>query len=180
MGQEPAELRRDIERRRNELADTIDAIGDRVSPGRVIERRRNRMTEGLRSFKDRVMGTVSSAGDAAKSVRDDVGPDAVKGQTAGSPIGAGLVAFGIGFLVAAAMPATQPEVDAAHKAEDALQPAKDALVETAQHVGSNLKDQAVDAAQQVKETAASAADEIATTTKQEAAATKDDAQRATS
>jgi hypothetical protein len=182
MGQEPAELRRDIERRRDELGDTIDAIGDRVSPGRIIERRRNRMTEGIRSFKDRVMGTMSDAtgavGDAAGSVRDHVGPGAVKGQAAGSPIGAGMVAFGIGFLVAAAMPATQPEVDAAHKAEDALEPAKSALVETAQNVGSELKDRAVDAAQQVKETATGAAGEVATTAKQEAAATKDDAQRA--
>jgi hypothetical protein len=184
MGQEPAELRREIEQRREELGDTIDAIGDRVSPGRIIERRRNRMSEGFRSLKDRVMGTVSNAsdavGDAAGSVRDHVGPGAVKGQTAGSPIGAGMVAFGIGFLVAAALPANQPEVDAAHKAEDALEPAKDALVETAQNVGSSLKDRAVDAAQQVKETATGAAGEIATTAKQEAAATKDDAQRATS
>ena len=60
MGQEPAELRRDIERRREELGDTIDAIGDRVSPGRIIERRRNRMADGVRSLKDRIMGTVES------------------------------------------------------------------------------------------------------------------------
>ena len=31
MGQEPEELRRDIERRREDLGETIDAIGDRVT-----------------------------------------------------------------------------------------------------------------------------------------------------
>ena len=43
MGQGPEELRHDIERRRDDLGETIDAIGDRVSPGRIIERRRNRI-----------------------------------------------------------------------------------------------------------------------------------------
>ena len=143
MGQEPDELRRDIERRRDELGDTIDAIGDRVSPGRIIERRRNRMTDGVRSFRDRVMGTVSAGtdtiGDVAGSVRDHVGPDAVRQQTAGSPLGAGLVAFGIGFIVAAAFPPTEPEIAAADRATDALEPAKDAAIEAARNVADDVK-----------------------------------------
>ena len=60
MGQSTHELRRDIERTRADLGDTLDAIGDRVSPGRMIERRKNRMSSGIRSVKDRVMGTVET------------------------------------------------------------------------------------------------------------------------
>ena len=193
MGQEPEELRRDIERRRDELGDTIDAIGDRVSPGRMLERRRNRMTEGVRSLQHRVMGTLSSGADtvkdtmstgagtvtdAAGSVRDHLGPEAVKQQTAGSPLGAGLVAFGIGFLVAAALPATDAETQAAGKAQDALEPAKHALTEAAQHIAGDVKQGATEAAQELKQTATTAASDVADTAKQQASSVHDDARHA--
>ena len=66
MGQSTYELRRDIEQTRADLGETLDAIGDRVSPGRMIERRKNRMTSGIRSFKDRVMGTAEQAARTAR------------------------------------------------------------------------------------------------------------------
>ena len=182
MGQEPAELRRDIESRRDDLGETLDAIGDRVSPGRIMERRRNRMANGLSSFKERVMGTVDQGtgkvSDAAESIRDHAGPDAIKRQAAGSPLGAGLVAFGVGFLVAAALPPTDTEVDAAGRAQDALEPAKEALVDAARNVASDVKEGAAEAAQEVKSTASEAAGEVAATAKDEAAATRADAEQA--
>ena len=64
MGQSADELRRDIEETRYGLTDTLDAIGDRVSPGRVIERRKNRAVQGLQSVRDRVMGSVGGARDS--------------------------------------------------------------------------------------------------------------------
>jgi len=194
MGQEPEELRRDIERRREDLGDTIDAIGDRVSPGRIIERRRNRMVDGFRSIQERVMGTVSSGadsvrgtlsggagsvGDAAGSVRDHLGPEALRSQTTGSPLGAGLVPFGIGFLVAAALPVTETETEAAERAQGALEPAKEALSEAARHVADDVKQGATQAAQELKQTASSAASDVADTAKHEAAAVKDDARNTT-
>ena len=181
MGQEPDELRRDIERRRDELGDTIDAIGDRVSPGRMIERRRNRMADGMRSFKDRVMGTVSAGtgtiGDVTGNVRDHIGPDAVRQQTTGSPLGAGLVAFGVGFIVAAALPATEPEIAAAEKATDALEPAKHAAIDAARSVADDVKQGASEAADQLKTAATDAAGTVAEDAKQQAAAAKEDAQQ---
>jgi len=181
MGQEPAELRRDIESRRDDLGETIDAIGDRVSPGRIMERRRNRMANGLSSFKERVMGTVDqrtgTMSDAAGSIRDHASPDAIKRQAAGSPLGAGLVAFGVGFLVAAAMPPTDTEADAAARAQDALEPAKEALIDAARNVASDVKEGAADAAQEVKSTASEAAGEVAAAAKDEVAATRADAEQ---
>jgi hypothetical protein len=184
MGQEPEELRRDIERRRDDLGETIDAIGDRVSPGRIIERRRNRIVGGVRSVTDRLMGTVSAGtdhvGDVAGSVKDHVSGEAIKQQTTGAPIGAGLVAFGIGFIVAAAFPATQPEQDLAERAHDAIDPVKGAITEAGQHIAADLKDDATQAASEVKETATAAASDVTDSAKEHAAATKNDTSSITS
>jgi len=179
MGQGPEELRRDIERRREDLGETLDAIGDRVSPGRIIERRRNRVVDGVRSVKDRVMGTVSAGtdrvGGAAGSVRDHLDPEVVKEQTAGAPIGAGLITFGVGFLVAAIMPATEPEVRAAQRVEDHLGPAREALQQAGTSVAQDLKQDVAAAADSVKETATNAASNVADEAKQQAAATTQEA-----
>jgi hypothetical protein len=53
MGQSPEELKQDIESTRADLGETLDAIGDRVSPGRVIERRKNRTRQRLTGLRDR-------------------------------------------------------------------------------------------------------------------------------
>jgi len=179
MGQGPEELRRDIERRRDDLGETIDAIGDRVSPGRIIERRRNRMADGWHSITGRVMGTMSSGtdrvGDVAGTLKEHVSGDAIKDRATGAPLGAGLVAFGIGFIVAAALPATEPEKEAAGRAQDALEPAKEALKETGQQLAGDLKDDATEAAGELKEQAGSAARDVKATAKDEASSIKDDA-----
>jgi gas vesicle protein len=179
MGQGPEELRHDIERRRDDLGDTIDAIGDRVSPGRIIERRRNRIIGGVRSITDRLMGTMSTGtehvSDVASTVKDHISGDAIKHQTTGAPIGAGLVAFGIGFIVAAAFPATQPEQDLAQRAHDAIEPVTGAIAETGQHLAADLKDDATQAANDIKDTATTAATDVTDNAKHQAAATKHDA-----
>jgi len=141
------------------------------------------MTDGVRSLRDRVMGSASDGtrriGDSAGSVRDHVNADALKEQTAGSPLGAGLIAFGVGFLVAAVIPPSEPEVAAARRAEGHLEPAKEALVEAGRNVAADLKDEAADSARDVKAHAADAAGTVTDSAKQQAAATKDDAQSIT-
>jgi len=53
MGQNADELRRNIETTRENLGETVEAIGDRVSPGRMIERRKNRV---MTNFRNNVNG----------------------------------------------------------------------------------------------------------------------------
>src|SRR5215207_9753327 len=113
MGQSAEELRREIERTRGELSEDLDAIGDRVSPGRMIERRKNRVTGVWNTGRERIMGRAgdvrSNASDRAHGVTDrasdaasgavdtlrDV-PDMVMERVEGSPLAAGAVAFGVG------------------------------------------------------------------------------------
>ena len=80
MGQSTEELRREIEATRNGLGDTLEAIGDRVSPSRVVQRRKNRVRGAVREARDRVMGVgadtrhaiVGGVHSVAASVKDGV------------------------------------------------------------------------------------------------------------
>ena len=69
MGQSATELKQEIAQTRQNLGETLDAIGDRVSPGRMVERRKNRMTRGFQNVRERVMGTASSMTDSVSSGR---------------------------------------------------------------------------------------------------------------
>jgi ElaB/YqjD/DUF883 family membrane-anchored ribosome-binding protein len=164
VGESADELRRDIEDTRYGLSDTLDAIGDRVSPGRVIERRKNRAIQGIQAVRDRVMGSVTGARD---SIADTTGgalgsavgsvkgtPDAVRQQTQGSPLAAGGIALGVGFLVAAAFPASQPEQQAAQALMDKAEPLKDELTTIGTDVAQQVKGDAQEAVEEVKSTAA--------------------------
>jgi len=173
MGQSAEELRREIADTRSDLGETMDAIGDRVSPGRIIERRKNRLANGLQSVKDRVMGTASdarnvvadrahSAGDSAGSALDTVrdAPDAAREQVAGNPLAAGAVAFGLGFLVAAAFPPSRTEEEAVGQVLDKAEPVKEQLVAAGQEIGEHLKESATEAVEQVKQVAQDGGSEV--------------------
>src|SRR3954447_12062677 len=73
MGQAPEELRADIEARREQMTDTIDAIGDRVSPSRIAQRRVDRTKTWMGGVRERVMGSspvgmIRSAPESATGV----------------------------------------------------------------------------------------------------------------
>jgi ElaB/YqjD/DUF883 family membrane-anchored ribosome-binding protein len=184
MGQSTEELRRDIEQTRDGLGDTLDAIGDRVSPGRVLERRKNRTVQSFQSLRDRLMGTVSNvtdgvssgAGTAVDAVTST--PDTVRSQTQGSPLATGAIAFGVGFLIAAIVPPSQPEQHAAQQLLDKAEPLKDELVAAGQDVAGELKDSARTALDDVKDTAAEAKQAVTDTAHDKVAETKNTARSA--
>ena len=70
MGETTEELRQQIEQTRNGLGDTLDAIGDRVSPGRMVERSKNRMTGGVRSAIGGPALTLRTGSDRADEPAD--------------------------------------------------------------------------------------------------------------
>ena len=185
MGQSAEELRREIEQTRGNLSGTVDAIGDRVSPGRIVERKTNKAREGLRSVKETLMGSASSAGtavsDATASMAGTAGQatdrlreapsslkDAATTKAQGAPLATGLVAFGAGVLAAALFKGSETEGRVAQAAMGAAQPIKEAATEVGQQLAAGLKDQGQQAVEQVKETAVQATQEV-----------KDQAQQAT-
>lgn len=178
MGQDTEELRRDIESTRAEMSGTLDAIGDRVIPGRVVERNKNKVRASVGGIRDRVMGTAHDAkarlSDTAGSVTDTAhsgvegvkhAPDSMREHTQGAPLVAGAIAFGIGFLVAAAFPASSTEKEASGKVMEKLEPVKEQLTEAVHEVADNLKEPAKQAADTVKSAATDSAQAVTSAAK---------------
>ena len=181
MGQSTDELRRDIEDTRSDMGATIDAIEDRLSPGRVAQRQKNRISASMHTLRDRVMGTAYQLEHSVSDMGDDAvgavkrAPDAVVEKTQGAPIAAGAVAFGLGFIAAVVFPPTEPEKRAAATVMDSLEPAKQQLVESAKEAAEHLKEPAAQAAQEIKQAATDSASEVASTAREAASETKQQA-----
>jgi len=189
MGTNPQELTTtpdDVEATRSRLSRDIDELSDKVSPGRVVQRRRQAAGHRLTSLRDRVMGTASQLspgggssggpgmGDRASGAAQHLAgtsKDAARGATdtltrttEGSPLAAGLVAFGAGMVISALLPPSQAESQAVGRAmgtaKEHAGPVMDEARSVAQDVGQQLKDSATDSAQQVAETGKVAAENV--------------------
>lgn len=174
--QTPDEIRAEIERTRLEMQRDADRLTEKVSPTKVVERRVQGVRGAFGGAKDKVLGTASTAastsGSAAESVKDaaTAAPHLAKQQTAGSPLLAGAVAFGVGYLFSALWPSTQKEQQlAAHVQE----PVKETLTAAASEMKDELAPKATEAVQSVKESATSAAGEVKDTAASAAGEVKD-------
>jgi gas vesicle protein len=167
MGETTDELRRQIEEKRSDLGETVEAIGDRVMPGRVIERRKNQISGGFRSVADRFVGTAQdvqhAVGDAAGSVHG--APGAVRSQTQGAPLLTGALALAAGFLAAVVFPASEAEKRASGQLMDKVEPVKAELASVGQEVADHLKEPAKQAVEEVKAVATDGVDAVKDTAK---------------
>jgi gas vesicle protein len=163
---DPDVIRNDIERTRRELGQDVDALADKVSPSKIAQRQTDKVKRAFSRISDRVMGTatdvVDSTQDAVANAADTVAvaPRKVARATEGNPIAAGLVAFGVGWLLSSLIPASRPEQRMAEQAKDAAAPlveeARDVAMESADH----LREPARDAMESVKERATEAVDTV--------------------
>ncbi|MFD6419332.1 DUF3618 domain-containing protein [Streptomyces sp. NPDC060194] len=161
MGTQPDELRTDVETTRAQLAQNVDRLADRVAPGRVARRKTDAAQRRLTGIKERVMGSAHSTGHdtkhAVSRTTDQIGgtakdaagrvtqtaqdtPDAVKRRTQGSPLAAGLIAFGAGMLAAAVLPATEAEERVGEQLRDHSDQLVQPVKETAQQTARELKE----------------------------------------
>jgi hypothetical protein len=178
--QTPEEIRRDIERTRYELASDVDTLHEKVSPSAIASRRTEAVKGRLSNVKEKVMGSAYSAGDSTSSGLSGAAdtaksaPSAVRQQTQGNPLAAGVIAFGVGWLISSLLPSSEKEQKATMAAKDQLQEHSDTLTaplkEAAQGAKENLQPKAQQAAESVKSTATDAAG----TVKGEAQSAKDD------
>ena len=190
---DPDVIRRQIEDTRRELSYDVDALNEKVNPARVVDRRVTAAKGRLTSVKEKVMGsaqdTTSSAhamaSNAAGSVQDAAStavgavqqaPDTVIRQTQGNPLAAGLIAFGVGWLVSSLLPASEKEKQLAQQAESAVREHKDQLLEPAKQAAQEIGEQLKPAAQEAMESVKSTAQDAAATVKDEGQAAVQDVQ----
>jgi gas vesicle protein len=172
MTNTPDEIRANIEATRSDLGSDVDALADKVTPSKIAHRQASKVKNAFADARERVMGSASDLADHGSSASDAAtdAAHAVKAKAEGNPLAVGLIAFGIGWLAASLLPASEKEKQVASSVKDAAQPLVDDLKETAKDVAGNLREPAQDAANAVKDTAMDAADDV----KSEASSAVDD------
>jgi hypothetical protein len=195
VGTTEDQLRLQADEERARMGETLEAIGDRLSPDRMVERRKAAVKLRLRRLRESVMGSpdydepatqrvrerasdlAASAGGAARSAADRIqgAPDALAEQTRGNPLAAGLVAFGAGLLVASAFPRTRAEERVLETAGPGLETAKQELREGGRELAAGAKEHAREAAEELSDTTTQATHEVAEHAKTSAEKVKDQA-----
>lgn len=159
MTDSPDVIRADIERTREELGADVDALADKVTPSKIVGRQTDKVRGALGSFRERVMGAADDAGTAASDAAHgaargaaDVARD-VKAKAEGNPLAVGLIAFGVGLVVASLIPASDKEKRLAESVKQQAEPLVDQVTSVAKEVASDMKEPAREAATAVKDSA---------------------------
>lgn len=161
MGATAEELRGELAVERASIGADLEAIGDRVSPGRIVQRRRAATRQRFDGLRERIMGTAEDLRDAttapvsgaASSVAETMSaaPQALRRSTGGNPLAAGLVAFGVGLVVATLLPETETEHRLAEKVQPQLEELASTAGQAAQEVVEAVKPAAEEAMQEMKQ-----------------------------
>lgn len=168
----PEQIGSDIAVTRAELARDLDALQERVSPHAVMERRRAAARGRMHRMRSRVMGTAhharSGAGHAASDATDSVRSTAedavstVEDKYEGSPLAAGLMAFGAGMIASAMVSPSRTETRTAQRVVDAAREhgVVDEAKSVGQEVGENLKEDARQSAEELQDSARQSAEHM--------------------
>ncbi|MCG6494312.1 DUF3618 domain-containing protein [Kitasatospora sp. A2-31] len=125
------------------------------------------VTDTAAQLVDTAKDTATRVGSTAKDTATDIGdtvqqaPAQIRRQTQGSPLAAGIIAFGAGLLAAALLPSSRVEAQAGttlrEHADEVLESAKQTAVSAAQDMRDELREPAAQALDAVKSTAQDAA-----------------------
>jgi ElaB/YqjD/DUF883 family membrane-anchored ribosome-binding protein len=156
MGQDPSEIRNDIEETRSRMGDTAEALGHKADvPGRAKEAISGR----VESVKSTFSGAKDSVSDATPD-GDDVkqGAQRAAGVAKENPLGLAIGATAVGFVAGMLIPSTRVEDEKIGPMADQV---KDKAKETGQEALERGKHVAQEAAQTVKEEGRQQAQEMA-------------------
>lgn len=180
---DPDVIRQQIEDTRADLGYDVDALNEKVNPARVVDRRVTRTKQAVDDLRGKVFGSDSSAGgvtarahDAAQGVAQ--APDAALSGTRGNPVAAGLIAFGVGWLVSSLLPTSEKEKQLAAQVEEAAQPLLENAKQVAQDAAQELQPAAQEALQSVQGTAQDAVQAVKEEGRSAAGDVQDHAQQA--
>ena len=141
MGQDPNVIRRDIEQTRDQMSDTVEALGYKAD---VPSRAKESIQGKVDSVKSKVTGATPDAGQVKGGAKQAVG------VAQSNPLGLAVGAAAVGFLAGMLIPETQKEHEALGEAADTV---KAQVRDTAQTAVEHGKQAAQEVAQQATETA---------------------------
>jgi uncharacterized protein DUF3618 len=156
MGQDPSQIREEIEQTRAEMGDTVDALAHKTDvKGRVKESFADKK-ERLRS---QMMGTTSRISEATPDTEQvKEGARQAAGVAQENPIGLALGGLAAGFLAGMLLPSTRMEDEKVGPIADQV---KEKAVETGQEAVERGKEVAEQTIETAKETAKEASSEQA-------------------
>jgi gas vesicle protein len=149
MGEDPSQIRQDIEHTREQMGDTVEALGHKADvPGRAKEA----ITTRVDSVKEKVTGATPSGGDVKQGARR------AAGVAQENPLGLAVGAAAVGFVAGMLIPSTRIEDEKIGPMADQV---KEKANETGQEAMERGKEVARQAAESAKETAQEAGQEQA-------------------
>jgi uncharacterized protein YjbJ (UPF0337 family) len=197
MTTDPNQIRQDLEGTQDELASDVRTLAEKANPRQVAKQPVDRARQAGRGALEKVMGspaaqttsakaqaaahkTSETATSAAETVKS--APHMARERAEGSPLAAGLIAFGAGMLISALLPRSEQEQHAAGrmkgKASQYSGKVKQEARGVAQHMREDMREPAKQAAKSVMSTAGQAAGKVTEETRQTAKGTKEQAKQA--
>jgi len=163
------------------MGNTLEAIGDRLSPQRAVERRKAAVGQGFKRLRESVMGSsdyeepmtqrmrgtaqsaAQSAAGTARSAAQTVqqAPEMITNKARGNPLAAGAVMFGFGVLMASLFPETETEQRLVGQAQPQIQHATEELKGAGRDLAQDAKQHGQEAVQEVRSTTSEAASNVA-------------------
>jgi len=156
MGQDPSDIRAEIEETRARVGDEVDALSYKTDvPARVGDY----VDDKKQAVKDKVMGARNAVtGTASKAVPSGESVGRVKDTAERNPLGLAVGAAALGFVAGLLVPSTRIENERIGEASDQF---VDAAKETATEALERGKHVAQDAAEAAKETGKEQGQELA-------------------
>ena len=141
MGQDPGEIREEIEETRARMGDTVDAIGYKTDV-------KTRVKDSISQRKDAVVGKVKGATPDTEGAKQRARRGATVAKQ--NPLGLAIGGVAVGFLAGMLAPSTRVEDERIGEVADEV---KERAKETGQEALERGKQVAKDAAESAKETA---------------------------
>jgi gas vesicle protein len=140
MGKEPHEIRTEIEHTRQEMGDTVEALGYKAD---VKTRAKDNIADKRDRLKERITGSTPDSEEVKEGAKRAVG------IAQENPIGLAIGSLAVGFVAGMLVPSTRVE-------DEKLGPMADQVKEQAKETGQEAlergKEVAQEAAQSAKET----------------------------
>src|SRR3954447_10551611 len=156
MGQDPSEIREQIEHTRTDMGETVEALGYKAD---VKTRAKDNITDKRDRLKERISGTAPDPDEVKQGAKRAVG------VAQENPIGLAIGSLAAGFVAGMLVPSTRVEDEkigptadqvketAKETGQEALERGKEVAQEAAESAKETVQEQAPEQAEQLKESA---------------------------